>query len=52
MEITPSGLLAAAHLVGADGLKTFFDSNGAIFPVDGNGSVLDGIQSVLDNNRY
>lgn len=37
IEITESGLLAGAHLVGAGGLRTWLQSNGATAVVDGNG---------------
>lgn len=37
VEITPSGLLAGSHLVGAGAVKKFLDSNGKIVPRDGNG---------------
>jgi hypothetical protein len=37
IEITPSGLLAGAHLVGAWNLKAFLDSNGQVDPHDGYG---------------
>ncbi len=36
VELTKSGMVAAAHLVGHGGLKTFIDSNGKIVPTDGN----------------
>jgi hypothetical protein len=36
VEITASGLLAGAHLVGIGGLKTFLTSNGNKVPRDGN----------------
>lgn len=38
VEITESGVLAAAHLVGNKGVKTFLKTNGKIDPVDGNGT--------------
>jgi hypothetical protein len=38
VRITLSGLLAASHLVGADSVKKYLDSNGAIIPKDGNGT--------------
>lgn len=38
--ITQSGLLAGAHLVGVGGLQKFINSNGAIVPVDGNGTAI------------
>jgi hypothetical protein len=36
ITLTKSGMLAAGHLVGHGGLKTFIDSNGQKDPVDGN----------------
>lgn len=38
--ITKSGLLAGAHLVGVGGLQKFINSNGAVVPVDGNGTAI------------
>lgn len=38
--VTVSGLIAAAHLVGAGAVKTFFKSNGSIVPRDGNNKPL------------
>lgn len=40
VPITKSGLLAGAHLVGVGGLKQFINSNGAVVPVDGNGTPI------------
>lgn len=37
ISITKSGMVAAAHLVGASSVKKFLKSNGKIDPVDGNG---------------
>ena len=37
IKITKSGMVAAAHLVGASKVKRFLKSNGDIDPVDGNG---------------
>lgn len=37
VKITFSGLLAGSHLVGADSVKIFLDSDGKIVPKDGNG---------------
>ena len=37
IHITESGLLAAAHLVGPEGVKRFLDSHGKEDPKDGNG---------------
>ncbi|MDQ7837509.1 MAG: calcium-binding protein [Thermodesulfobacteriota bacterium] len=38
VEITESGLLAGAHLVGVGELKKFLESNGTYIPEDGNGT--------------
>jgi hypothetical protein len=38
--ITRSGMLGGAHLVGPGALKKFLLSNGAIVPVDGNGTPI------------
>lgn len=40
IEITPSGLLGGAHLVGTGGLRDFLRSNGSIIPEDGNGTPI------------
>jgi hypothetical protein len=40
VEITASGLLAGAHLVGIGALKSFFDSKGVTIPKDGNGVLV------------
>jgi hypothetical protein len=40
IEITPSGLLAGAHLVGAWNLKSFLESNGQVDPQDGYGTTV------------
>ena len=36
VQITRSGLIAAAHLVGAGSLAQYLRSNGAVIPIDGN----------------
>jgi hypothetical protein len=38
IDITESGILAAAHLIGNKGVKKFLMSNGKIDPKDGNGT--------------
>lgn len=40
VEITEAGLLAAAHLAGAGGVKRFLKSNGKYNPADGYGTKL------------
>ena len=37
VTVTPAGMLAAAHLVGNEGVKKFLDSAGSVDPKDGNG---------------
>jgi hypothetical protein len=36
IEITESGLLAASHLVGAESVKKYLESNGKLITLDGN----------------
>ena len=36
VEVTVSGMLAAAHLLGPGGVRDFLRSNGRVDPVDGN----------------
>jgi len=38
--VTISGLIAASHLVGSDGVKIFFQTNGKVVPKDGNGKPM------------
>jgi len=38
VDMTESGILTAAHLVGNRGVKRFLKSNGKVDPVDGNGT--------------
>ena len=40
VPVTQSGLVAAAHLVGAGNLARFLASGGAVVPTDGNGTAL------------
>lgn len=50
IEITESGILAAAHLVGNGGVKRFLKSNGEIDPVDGNGTKCS--HYIIEFNNY
>ena len=57
IEITPSGLVAAAHLVGAGGVKIWLESNGSIDVKDGNGTSISEYVELfggydLDNTTY
>ncbi len=40
VQITQSGLIAGAHLVGYGGLKSYLSSNGTIIPKDGNETAI------------
>ena len=41
IDITPSGLLAGAHLVGNGGVGRYTSSNGRIIPTDRNGTSIE-----------
>lgn len=61
IEITPSGLLAAAHLVGQGGVGSYVSSNGKNIPKDGNGTSIEkylkqfagyDVAEITDSNYY
>ena len=61
IEITPSGLLAAAHLVGQGGVGSYVSSNGKNIPKDGNGVSIEkylkqfagyDVSEISDSNYY